>query len=198
MVLKTCGSLLLRKIYGFISLFFPMFLSICVTYIIVFVGFFYIFCQVHPSGVLWLEQGWKVSACLCGLAKNFSPCGNFPIWKQAFFMHRKKHFLGKKITVAFGENNWGGGGGKVSIVLQCAFVSEVLLTANFVLFLRWFQLLCLKVFTYHHLCFACLYDCTCTLAVDLGLNVTAMRSSGSSLPTWGNYHGDLVSTISMK
>ena len=178
--------------------FFPVFLSVCVTCII----FLYIFfLHLLPGPSEWsalIGTGMEGECMLVWFCKKKKPMWEFSHLEKCFFHAQKEAFLVEKNNCGFWKINWGGGGGNVSIVFQCSFVSEVLFMAVFVLLLWWFQLLCLKAFIYHHLCFACVCDCTCMLAVDLSLNITAMKSSGSSLPTWGNCHGDLVSTVSMK
>ena len=88
-----------KNLWFHFLVFFPMFLSFCVTYII-----FFFFLHLLPGPSEWsalIGTGMEGECMLVWFCKKKSPCGNFPIWKNAFFMHRKKHFLWKKIIAAF-------------------------------------------------------------------------------------------------
>lgn len=112
MVLKTCGSLLLRKIYGFISLFFPMFLSICVTYIIVFV-FFCLHLLSGPSE--WsalIGTGMEGECMLVWSCKKKFPMWEFSHLETSFFHAQKETFFGEKNNCGFWRKQLGGWGWK--------------------------------------------------------------------------------------
>ena len=120
MVLKTFGSFLLRKIYGFISLFFsnvPFNLS---NLYHIFVLFFTSFARsIRVECFDWNRDGRWVHACVV-LQKKY-PMWEFSHLEKCFFHAQKEAFLVEKNNCGFWKINWGVG------VEMCPLFFSVLL-----------------------------------------------------------------------